>query len=194
MSGAAAREGKGPDSDATTPLVPFVIKGAAIGREPENGPQRGEALEDEAFALNATEVHAVAFAVHGTAQATRRHAHEVDATGAVQHKGNAASGNEAGTLIAFVAEAESGNGGNGATMDAAPPCRVGLGIAVGGAVAVRRLTPRECERLQGMPDDHTLIEWRGKPAPDSLRYKAIGNAVAVPVVAWIAERLRRALR
>ena len=128
------------------------------------------------------------------AQATLRHAHEADATGAVQHKGNAASGNEACTLIAFVAEAESGNGGNGATVDAAPPCRVGSGIAVGGAVAVRRLTPRECERLQGFPDDWTAIEWRGKPAPDSLRYKAVGNAVAVPVVAWIAERLRRALR
>lgn len=56
---------------------------------------------------------------------------------------------------------------------------------------VRRLTPTECERLQGMPDDHTLIEWRGRPAPDSLRYKAIGNSMAVPVMRWIGERLEK---
>lgn len=54
---------------------------------------------------------------------------------------------------------------------------------------IRRLTPTECERLQGMPDNHTLIEWRGKPAPDTLRYKAIGNSMAVPVMRWIGERL-----
>lgn len=40
-----------------------------------------------------------------------------------------------------------------------------------------------------MPDNHTLIEWNGKPAPDSLRYKAIGNSMAVPVMRWIGERL-----
>jgi DNA (cytosine-5)-methyltransferase 1 len=58
--------------------------------------------------------------------------------------------------------------------------------------AVRRLTPRECERLQGFPDDWTQIEWRGKPAsdcPDGPRYKAIGNSKAVPVVRWIGKRI-----
>jgi DNA (cytosine-5)-methyltransferase 1 len=58
--------------------------------------------------------------------------------------------------------------------------------------AVRRLTPTECERLQGMPDDYTLIPWRKKAAvecPDGPRYKAIGNSMAVPVVRWIFERL-----
>jgi len=54
---------------------------------------------------------------------------------------------------------------------------------------VRRLTPRECERLQGMPDDWTLITYRGKPAADGPRYKAIGNSMAVPVVRWIGERI-----
>lgn len=56
--------------------------------------------------------------------------------------------------------------------------------------AVRRLTPRECERLQGFPDDHTLIPWRGKrPAdcPDGPRYKSLGNSMAVPVMRWIGE-------
>ena len=57
---------------------------------------------------------------------------------------------------------------------------------------VRRLTPRECERLQGFPDDWTRIPWRGKPAeecPDGNRYKACGNSMAVPVMRWIGERI-----
>lgn len=57
---------------------------------------------------------------------------------------------------------------------------------------VRRLTPRECERLQGFPDDYTLIPWRGRPAeecPDGPRYRALGNSKAVPVVRWIGERI-----
>ena len=61
---------------------------------------------------------------------------------------------------------------------------------------VRRLTPVECERLQGFPDDHTLIAWRGKEAaecPDGPRYKAIGNSMAVPVMRWIGERIAAAL-
>lgn len=59
-------------------------------------------------------------------------------------------------------------------------------------MAVRRLTPRECERLQGFPDDYTKIAYRGKPAekcPDGPRYKAIGNSWAVPVVRWIGRKI-----
>lgn len=54
---------------------------------------------------------------------------------------------------------------------------------------VRRLTPRECERLQGFPDDHTLVTYRRKPAADGPRYKALGNSIAVPVLRWIGRRL-----
>jgi DNA (cytosine-5)-methyltransferase 1 len=59
--------------------------------------------------------------------------------------------------------------------------------------AVRRLTPVECERLQGFPDDFTQIPWRNKPAedcPDGPRYKAMGNSMAVPVMRWIGERIQ----
>jgi len=57
-------------------------------------------------------------------------------------------------------------------------------------MAVRRLTPVECERLQGFPDNYTNIAWRGKPeSPDSLRYKAMGNSMAVPCMKWIGERI-----
>ncbi|HAT1515475.1 TPA: phage N-6-adenine-methyltransferase [Morganella morganii] len=61
---------------------------------------------------------------------------------------------------------------------------------------VRRLTPVECERLQGFPDFHTQISWRGKDAtdcPDGPRYRAIGNSMAVPVMRWIGERILAAL-
>lgn len=63
-------------------------------------------------------------------------------------------------------------------------------------VSVRRLMPVECERLQGFPDNHTLISWRGKEAaecPDGPRYRAIGNSMAVPVMRWIGERIAAAL-
>ncbi len=61
------------------------------------------------------------------------------------------------------------------------------------AMQVRRLTPVECERLQGFPDNYTAIPWRNKPAdqcPDGSRYKALGNSWAVPVVRWIGRRIQ----
>lgn len=60
------------------------------------------------------------------------------------------------------------------------------------SMSVRRLTPRECERLQAFPDDWTRVPWRDRPAeqcPDGLRYKTLGNAVTVSVAEWIAQRL-----
>lgn len=68
--------------------------------------------------------------------------------------------------------------------------------AVQTAMQVRRMTPRECERLQGFPDDWTLIGYRGKPAsecPDGPRYKAIGNSMAVPCMAWIGRQINKAI-
>ena len=61
---------------------------------------------------------------------------------------------------------------------------------------VRRLTPVECERLQGFPDEYTRIPYRGKPAekcPDAPRYKALGNSWAVPVVRWLGQRINEFL-
>ena len=56
---------------------------------------------------------------------------------------------------------------------------------------VRRLTPVECERLQGFHDNYTAIPWRGKAeTPDGPRYKALGNSMAVPVMAWIGRRIQ----
>ena len=62
----------------------------------------------------------------------------------------------------------------------------------GGDMVVRKLTPMECERLQGFPDDYTKVPYKGKHSddcPDTPRYKALGNSMAVPVMRWIFERL-----
>ena len=76
--------------------------------------------------------------------------------------------------------------------------RGGIGVgAVAAGMAVRRLTPTECERLQGFPDNYTLIPWKKKPAadcPDGPRYKALGNSMAVPVMAWIGRRIAERLQ
>jgi len=75
-------------------------------------------------------------------------------------------------------------------MAAIPPNPI---IGVNG-LTVRKLTPRECERLQGFPDDFTAIRWpknnkTGKSAPDGPRYKALGNSMAVNVMRWIGARI-----
>ena len=72
---------------------------------------------------------------------------------------------------------EAGTGGNNK-----PAVHVGM--------AVRRLTPVECERLQGFPDSFTDIQPKGKATPDGPRYKALGNSMAVPVMAWIGKRIQ----
>jgi DNA (cytosine-5)-methyltransferase 1 len=88
-----------------------------------------------------------------------------------------AGGNDQ-TLFAPVAFTER-TGGGGRTQER-QPCD---------GMAVRRLTPLECERLQGFPDGHTAHDAAGKAISDSARYRMLGNAVAVPVAQWIAERI-----
>ena len=79
-------------------------------------------------------------------------------------------------------------GGKDAASEGKATANVGLCSA-----QVRRLTPVECERLQGFPDNWTLIPYRGKTeesCPDAPRYKAIGNSWAVPVVRWLGQRIK----
>jgi DNA (cytosine-5)-methyltransferase 1 len=87
------------------------------------------------------------------------------------------------------------NGGNAVEpMKDVAPCLTKTDRHGVAGSTVRRLTPRECERLQGFPDDWTKIPWRGKPeedCPDGPRYKACGNSMAVPVMRWIGERINQ---
>lgn len=70
------------------------------------------------------------------------------------------------------------------TQDAGQPAQIDAS-----PWAVRRLTPRECERLMGFTDDYTLVPWRGGLLPDGPRYKALGNSMAVNVMRWIGQRI-----
>lgn len=66
-------------------------------------------------------------------------------------------------------------------------------VAVAFSAAVRRLTPVECERLQGFPDNYSLVPFRGGMTSDSARYRMLGNSMAVPVIHWIAARIEAAI-
>ena len=77
-----------------------------------------------------------------------------------------------------------------ATMSTHGSDSSGVGPTVMQQMAVRRLTPKECERLQGFPDNYTDIQPKGKPTPDGPRYKALGNSMTVPVMAWIGKRIQ----
>jgi DNA (cytosine-5)-methyltransferase 1 len=92
----------------------------------------------------------------------------------------ARNGRDGASGIVPPLKAQSGGTGRG---DGAP-------LLAANGLAVRRLTPRECERLQGLPDDYTLIRYRGKLAADGPRYRVIGNSMAVPVMRWIGRRIQ----
>jgi len=99
------------------------------------------------------------------------------------------------TLITFPAQMsgtqyQCNDGSVSPTIQARNPTAVCMGQP---HMLVRRLTVLECERLQGFPEGHTDIIYRGKPAPDTPRYKAIGNSMAVPVMAWLGRRIAAAL-
>jgi site-specific DNA-cytosine methylase len=86
------------------------------------------------------------------------------------------------------------NEGLGITVEGTGPLQRCNTPAVAQAMTVRRLTARECERLQGFPDDYTLIPWRKKQAedcPDGPRYRALGNSMAVNCMSWIGKRIAK---
>ena len=94
--------------------------------------------------------------------------------------------------IAFGAQ-NSANQGDSVSTEVTPTLDKSKTPAVMDDLQVRRLTPTECERLQGFPDNFTQIPWRNKAAedcPDGPRYKAMGNSMAVPVMRWIGERIQ----
>ncbi len=89
-------------------------------------------------------------------------------------------------------------GRDGGAMPEGPHATANIRAASGGSsrsyivrpMQVRRLTPLECERLQGFPDEYTNVPYLRKPAADGPRYKALGNSMAVPPMRWIGERIQ----
>jgi DNA (cytosine-5)-methyltransferase 1 len=121
--------------------------------------------------------------------------HDGDVAGTMQSKatGGYSLNYETGVMQPVVAF-QSVDHAADASVELSPTMRAHDPMAVMAAMQVRRLTPVECERLQGFPDGYTNIPWRNKPeSPDGPRYKALGNSWAVPVVRWIGERIHRAI-
>jgi DNA (cytosine-5)-methyltransferase 1 len=104
------------------------------------------------------------------------------------------AGNSQGNLaVAVGTDLYNGNitGDVAATMGTPGSSSNASGPTVMQSMAVRRLTPVECERLQGFGDNYTDIKSKNKPTPDGPRYKALGNSMAVPVMAWIGQRIEQ---
>lgn len=123
---------------------------------------------------------------------------------AMNHDGSHANAGGQVAVAWSIMPQNSGRDYKAREVDVAQPLMAGgpVGGNQGGdyiqnATGVRRLTPRECERLQSFPDDFTLIPWRGRPAeecPDGPRYRALGNSMNAEVMAWLGGRLAAQLR
>jgi DNA (cytosine-5)-methyltransferase 1 len=171
--------------------VAHAIQAGALRENPNSGPDGVGVQTGLAYTLEArAEVHAICFSSKDYGADALD-----DLSPTLRAGGHNESHANAGVPPAVAFDLRGREGG--AAMEG-PHDTANIRAASGGSsrsyiaqpMAVRRLTPRECERLQGFPDDYTDINWRGKGyAPDGPRYKAMGNSMAVPVMRWIGQRI-----
>lgn len=147
-------------------VVTYGIPGNWIGRAPENGGNAVEPMYDVSPCQTTTDRHGVAYAFDSLSSNSMK-----------------SSNPNSGVNRVDVSKTLDTSRG----LD--PSCNQG-GIGIAQNMAVRRLTPTECERLQGFPDGYSIVQHRGKPSADGPRYKALGNSMAVPVMRWIGERIQ----
>jgi DNA (cytosine-5)-methyltransferase 1 len=195
--------------------VAYGIPGNWIGRAPENGGNAVEPMLDVSPCQTKTDIHAVAHTLRAQHDASE------DGTGrgtplvpvAFSAKDYGADASSIAPTLRAMGHGDSHANGGGQVAVAQPICTDMRGHGDGltaptlraketandfapmvtqTAMQVRRLTPVECERLQGFPDSYTNIPWRKKDeSPDGPRYKALGNSMAVPVMRWIGERIAK---
>ena len=166
-----------------------AIQGTLIGRGENAGPQgSGADVSGAMFTLTKTDVHAVAFPWQSA----------LDPIGNPTDISGTLVKNQTMAVAQYIGGVDYENNAHGMDEATGPllkgsPTGGGRPLpAIATAMQVRRLTPVECERLQGFPDGYTNIPWRGKPeSPDGPRYKALGNSMAVPVMRWIGERINK---
>lgn len=179
----------------TETFVAHAIQAGALRENPKSGPDGVGVQEAIAYTLEArAEVQAVAYRTAGDGAAYEEGSVTAPLTTATDPNAN---------VVAFDLRGREG----GAQFEG-PHDTANIRAASGGSSrsyvatsAVRRLTPRECERLQGFPDDYTLVPvpkvnrhgnvTRAPLAKDGPRYKALGNSMAVPVMRWIGERIQQ---
>ena len=177
---------------------PIALAENTIGRKPENGGNHDGFTEGgPMYTLNAT-------GVHGVAQAIPIDTMNHIGRGDKHSMGDFVPGAPSYTLTKGHSHAvaqpipfdttQITSSANYSKPQAGDPCHpLAAGMhppAIAAQMAVRRLSPKECERLQGFPDNYTDIKLKGKPTPDGPRYKALGNSMAVPVMAWIGKRIQ----
>jgi DNA (cytosine-5)-methyltransferase 1 len=136
--------------------------------------------------------HAVAYSIREDAKANNFSATQLEVTPALQALRPSVQSHHAQTFIAQAVDVYNQCVDGDVTATLTMAC--GGSNTSGPKImdrAVRRLTPTECERLQGFPDGYTNIPWRGKPdSPDAPRYKAMGNSMAVPCMKWLGNRIQ----
>jgi DNA (cytosine-5)-methyltransferase 1 len=191
--------------------TPIALAENTIGRKPENG-GNGDGFTEGGpmYTLNATGVHGVAQPIAWDEELNP----SVDVAGTLlrggaggRHDGVAQPMLVHGTQDPCVSDSHAfalGRNNGGENVLVAPTLTASndpsrspqssevtqqVAAVYKASMAVRRLTPVECERLQGFPDHYTDIKPKGKPTPDGPRYKALGNSWAVPVARWIGERI-----
>jgi DNA (cytosine-5)-methyltransferase 1 len=154
--------------------VVYGITGNAIGRQDHNGPNGPSHTPENGpmFTLTSTDIHAVAYDEYNDSINETHHALRA---GTKQSTGVLLEGEIVGTLR---------SGGSGGV-----PSSRGEHLVAEPTMAVRRLTPLECERLMGWPDDHTRYKADGTEQADTHRYRQCGNGVASPVARWVAEHI-----
>ena len=190
------RRGISHNGNYDSQVVPIALAENTIGRKPENG-GNGDGFTENGpmYTLNATGVHGVAQPIPLNSMNCFRSPDADASTGCgIGDEGEAMytitkmHSHAVAQPITFSSvlsnQPVNAKSKVSQTLEAKNP------MAVAQAMAVRRLTCVECERLQGFPDGYTDIKHGGKSTPDGPRYKALGNSMAVPVMAWIGKRIQ----
>jgi len=173
----------------------IAIQERAVSENPDAGPG-GKGWRDDgaAYTLEARTVpQAVAWSIMPQNSGRDYKARAVDVAQPLMAGRTGAGGNQGGDIIqtvAFHANAQADqlpSASRDTSVTDSLTCSQSAAVAT--TMQVRRLTPVECARLQGFPDDYLDILYRNKPAADGPRYKALGNSFAVPVVRWIGQRI-----
>jgi DNA (cytosine-5)-methyltransferase 1 len=159
-------EGSSQDYESTT-MVAHALRGEGFDAS-EDGTGRGTPLVPIAF--------------HPTQE-------PISSVGVVHALGTGSSGGCASAAVAFDAAPTLTSANNPSRSPQSAEVTMQVAAVHRASMQVRRLTPRECERLMGFGDYYTLVPYRGKPAADGPRYKALGNSMAVNVMDWIGQRI-----
>ena len=169
-------------------VQPIALAENTIGRQPQNGGNgNGFTVGGPMYTLNATGVHGVAQPIAFSSNMSVPDC-QTDVSPTLKLGGHG-GGNPPAVTVDVYNQAVDGQ--TTATLTEACGGSNTSGPKVMQSMAVRRLTPVECERLQGFPDNYTNIPWRkSSESPDGPRYKALGNSMAVPVMAWIGRRIQ----